>query len=117
MGRWSSSPAILLALLYRLSGDLNPLHASPQYARMAGFEKPILHGLCTYGFAGRAVLKHACEGEPKRFKSFAARFTGVVYPGDTLTTEGWQIEPGQWVVRTKTQDDCVVLSNALAEVG
>jgi acyl dehydratase len=103
------------ALLYRLSGDTNPLHASPQFAKMGNFDRPILHGLCTYGFAGRALLAHACGGDPKRFKSFAARFAGVVYPGDALTTEGWQIEPGKWVVRTKTQEDKVVLSNALAE--
>jgi acyl dehydratase len=103
------------ALLYRLSGDLNPLHASPQFAKMAGFERPILHGLCTYGFAGRAFLQHACGGDPARFASFAARFAGVVFPGDTLTTEGWQVEPGRWVVRTRTQDDRVVLSNAIAE--
>ncbi len=105
------------ALLYRLSGDLNPLHASPQFAKMAGFERPILHGLCTYGFAGRAFLHHACGGEPSRFKSFAARFSGVVFPGDTLTTEGWQVGPGSWVLRTRTQDDRIVLSNAIAEAG
>jgi acyl dehydratase len=103
------------ALLYRLCGDFNPLHASPQFAKMGGFDRPILHGLCTYGFAGRAFLLHACGGDPKKFKSFAARFAGVVYPGDTLTTEGWQIEPGKWVLRTRTQDDRVVLSNSLAE--
>ena len=105
------------ALLYRLSGDLNPLHASPQFAKMGGFDKPILHGLCTYGFAGRAVLRHACGGDPKKLKSFAARFAGVVFPGDTLTTQGWQIEPGKWVVQTKTQEGKIVLSNAIAEVG
>ena len=104
------------ALLYRLSGDLNPLHASPQFAKMGGFDRPILHGLCTYGFAGRAVLKHACGGDPKRMKSFAARFAGVVFPGDTLTTQGWQIAPGRWVVQVKTQEGKLVLSNALAEV-
>jgi acyl dehydratase len=103
------------AILYRLSGDLNPLHVSPQFAKMAGFDRPILHGLCTYGYAGRAVLAHACGGDLGRFKSFAARFSGVVFPGDTLTTEGWQVAPGRWVLRTRTQDDRVVLSNALAE--
>ncbi len=103
------------ALLYRLSGDLNPLHASPQFAKMGGFDRPILHGLCTYGHAGRAVLKHACGGDAKRWKSFAARFAGVVFPGDSLTTEGWQVEPGKWVVRTKTQDGRIVLSNSIAE--
>jgi acyl dehydratase len=103
------------ALLYRLSGDLNPLHASPSFAKMGGFDKPILHGLCTYGFAGRAFLRHACGGDPARFRSFAARFAGVVFPGDALTTEGWQVEPGRWVLRVKTQDDRIVLSNAVAE--
>jgi acyl dehydratase len=104
------------ALLYRLSGDLNPLHASPEFARRGGFDRPILHGLCTYGFAGRAFLRHACGGDATRFRSFAARFAGVVYPGDALTTEGWQVEPGRWVLRTRTQDDRIVLANALAEV-
>ena len=103
------------ALLYRLSGDLNPLHASPSFAKMGGFDRPILHGLCTYGFAGRAFLKHACGRDPKKFKSFAARFAGVVFPGDTLTTEGWQIGPATWVLRTRTQDDKIVLSNSIAE--
>jgi len=103
------------ALLYRLSGDLNPLHASPQFAKMGGFDRPILHGLCTFGHAGRAVLKHACGNDPKRMKSFAARFAGVVFPGDTLTTEGWQVEPGKWVVQTKTQEGKLVLSNSIAE--
>lgn len=103
------------ALLYRLSGDLNPLHASPQFAKMAGFERPILHGLCTYGFAGRAILKHTCGGDPARLKSFAARFSGVVYPGDSLTTQGWKVEPGRWIIQTKTQDGRVVLSNAVVE--
>jgi acyl dehydratase len=103
------------AALYRLSGDLNPLHISPQFAQMAGFDRPILHGLCTYGFAGRAFLLHACGGNPLRFKSFAARFAGVVFPGDTLTTEGWQLTPGTWTLRTRTQDDRIVLANAVAE--
>jgi acyl dehydratase len=103
------------AILYRLSGDLNPLHISPQFAKMAGFDRPILHGLCTYGYAGRAFLKHACGDDPARFRRFTARFAGVVFPGDTLTTEGWQVAPGKWVLRVKTQDDRVVLSNALAE--
>jgi acyl dehydratase len=103
------------ALLYRLSGDFNPLHASPQFAKMGGFDRPILHGLCTYGHAGRAVLKHACGGDPTKLRTFAARFAGVVFPGDTLTTEGWQVEPGKWVVQVKQQDGKVVLSNSVAE--
>jgi acyl dehydratase len=104
------------ALLYRLSGDLNPLHADPDFAKIAGFDRPILHGLCTYGHAGRAVLKFACKGDPARFKSFAARFSGTVYPGDTLITEGFKVEPGKYLIRTTTQIGTVVLSNAIATV-
>jgi acyl dehydratase len=104
------------AALYRLSGDLNPLHIAPEAARIASFDRPILHGLCTYGFAGRALVAGACGGDPARLRSFAARFSGVVFPGDTLTTSGWQVQPGHWVVQVKTQDDKVVLSHAVAEV-
>jgi acyl dehydratase len=104
------------AALYRLSGDLNPLHIAPEMAKLGGFDRPILHGLCTYGHAGRAVLRHACGGDPARFRSLSARFSGVVFPGDTLTTSGWQIEPGRYVVRVATQDDRVVLQNSVAEV-
>jgi acyl dehydratase len=104
------------ALLYRLSGDLNPLHASPSFAAMGGFPRPILHGLCTYGFAGRALLKKVCGSDPARLRSFGARFSAPVLPGDTLTTEGWKIEPTKYVLRTTTQEGKVVLSNAVAEV-
>jgi len=111
---WSEKTAPEQGLLYRLSGDLNPLHVSPQFARSAGFDRPILHGLCTYGYAGRAVLYKACGGDPKRMKSFTARFAGIVFPGDTLTTEGWQVEPGRWILRTRTQDGRTVLANSVA---
>ncbi len=104
------------ALLYRLSGDTNPLHASPQFAAMGGFDRPILHGLCTYGHAGRAILHSVCGGDPARFKSFAARFASVVFPGDTIITEGWKEKPGRYVVRASTQEGKTVLSNAIAEV-
>jgi len=103
------------AILYRLSGDLNPLHIDPQLAQAVGFGKPILHGLCTYGHAGRAILTHACGGDPSRFRSFAARFAGVVTPGDTLTTRGWQVEPGRYVVQTSAGDRAVI-TNSIAEV-
>ena len=105
------------ALLYRLSGDVNPLHADPNMAKFGGFDRPILHGLCTYGFAGRAILKSACGGDPTRLRSFGARFAGVVFPGDTLTTRGWKIGDGQYVVTVTTQEGKTVLSNAIAEVG
>jgi len=105
------------ALLYRLSGDLNPLHADPAFAKMANFDKPILHGLCSFGYAGRAVLHGAAGGDVTRLKSFGARFAGVVMPGDTLTTRGWKAEKsGEYFVTTTTQDGKVVLSNAVAEV-
>lgn len=102
------------ALIYRLSGDLNPLHADPNFAKIAGFDRPILHGLCTYGHAGRAILKGACGGDPKKFKSFQARFSGAAYPGDTLITEGWEVEKGKFVVRCTRQTGDVVLRNAVA---
>jgi acyl dehydratase len=104
------------AALYRLCGDKNPLHIDPDFAAKAGLDRPILHGLCSFGFAGRAILYSVCGGEPARFKSFSTRFMGVVYPGDTLTTEGWQVAPGKYIVQTKTQDGRVVLGNAAAEV-
>ena len=104
------------AALYRLSGDKNPLHIDPEFAKMGGFDTPILHGLCTYGHAGRAVLHSVCDGDPARFKSFGVRFTGVVFPGETLITEGWKAETGKYIIQTKAQDGRVVLGNGLAEV-
>ncbi len=82
------------ALLYRLSGDTNPLHADPEFARSAGFERPILHGLCTYGFAARMALPVVADGEPANVTGVDARFTGVVYPGETLQLELWRTQPG-----------------------
>jgi acyl dehydratase len=82
------------ALLYRLSGDRNPLHSDPWFARSAGLERPILHGLCTYGFAGRALLHEVCGGDPDRFGSMSARFTHPVFPGDTLDVDVWRTTDG-----------------------
>jgi acyl dehydratase len=98
------------ALIYRLSGALNPLHAAPDFAKLGGFDRPILHGLCTYGYAGRAVLKAYCNDDPARMKSFEVRFSGVVYPGETITTDMWQIEPGKIVLTAKTERGEAVLS-------
>jgi acyl dehydratase len=104
------------AALYRLSGDLNPLHIAPEAGLAAGFGRPILHGLCTYGFAGRAVVRHACGGDPGKLASFAARFSGVVFPGDTLVTSGWRDDGGRWAVQVAKPDGTLVLSHAVAEV-
>jgi acyl dehydratase len=104
------------AALYRLNGDKNPLHVDPEFAKLGGLEGPILHGLCTYGFAGRAILHNICGSDPARFKSFSARFVGVVFPGDTLITEGWEVDGGKYIVRTMNQDGNLVLGNGMAEL-
>ncbi len=77
------------ALLYRLSGDRNPLHSDPKFAEMAGFPKPILHGLCTYGFTGRALLNGICDGNPATFGHMGARFSSPVFPGEALQVDMW----------------------------
>jgi acyl dehydratase len=95
------------ALLYRLSGDRNPLHADPWFARQAGLDRPILHGLCTYGYTGRALLREVCGGDPATFASMDARFSAMVHPGDVIDVRIWKTESGarfqSWV------DDRMVL--------
>ena len=103
------------AALYRLNGDTNPLHVDPDFAKGGGFPRPILHGLCTYGHAVRAILFKACDGDVGRFKEFKARLSGVVYPGDTLVTEGWMEKGGRYLIQSRT-DRGVVLSHAFARV-
>jgi len=78
------------ALLYRLTGDRNPLHSDPAFAARGGFPRPILHGMCTYGFAGRVLLDRVCQGNPARFAGMEARFTRPVLPGDELTVSIWR---------------------------
>lgn len=78
------------ALLYRLNGDMNPLHADPQAAARAGFDRPILHGLATFGMAARAILARLCDGQPGRIQTLRVRFRAPVYPGDILRTEMWR---------------------------
>lgn len=90
---WATQPT--QALLYRLTGDLNPIHARPEAASAAGLERPILHGLCTYGFAARAALASLCGGDPRRFRTLEARFTKPVVPGQTLTASGYVLAPGE----------------------
>lgn len=88
------------ALIYRLSGDRNPLHSDPWFARLAGFERPILHGLCTYGVAGRALVAELGGGDASKISAVAARFTSPVFPGDTLTTSIWRLGSDRAVFRT-----------------
>ena len=104
------------AALYRLSGDKNPLHIDPGFAQKGGFDKPILHGLCSFGYAGRAILHGACGGDPDRLKSFSVRFMNVAFPGDTLITQGWQVDSGRYVIQTTNQDGKIILGNALAKI-
>jgi acyl dehydratase len=96
------------ALTYRLSGDRNPLHSDPSFAKMGGFEKPILHGLCTYGFTGRALLHTLCAGHPKRFRSMDGRFSRPVLPGDALTISMW-VDGKTCLFRTSNQKGEIVL--------
>ncbi|MGH7822435.1 MAG: MaoC/PaaZ C-terminal domain-containing protein [Candidatus Binatia bacterium] len=102
------------ALIYRLSGDMNPLHADPGFARMGGFDRPILHGLCTFGHVGRAVLRSYCDDDPAKVEDFEVRFSGVVFPGETIVTEMWEEKPGRIVVqaRTKERGESVISSAA-----
>jgi len=103
------------AQIYRLSGDYNPLHIDPDMAQMVGFPKPILHGLCTYGYACRALLKNFADNDPSKLKSLRVRFASPVIPGDTLVTEMWKEESGNVIFQTKVKGSGqVVLANALA---
>jgi acyl dehydratase len=98
------------ALLYRLSGDRNPLHADPRFAGRGGFSRPILHGLCTYGFTGRALLHALCGSDPARFGSLRGRFSRPVLPGDTLSISIW-VDGGEALFQTTTSDGTVVLDH------
>ncbi len=105
------------ALIYRLSGDYNILHSDPSHAQKVGFPRPILHGLCTFGVAGHAMLKTLCDYDTARFKGMEARFSSPVYPGETLRTEMWK--SGNVVsfrCTVPARDNIVVLNNGRAEI-
>jgi acyl dehydratase len=105
------------ALLYRLNGDRNPLHSDPEIAKFAGFEKPILHGLCSYGFTGRALLHTLCDSDVAKFKSMDARFSKPVMPGDTLTVRMWVEGKGNAIFQTVNQDGTVVIDGGQLSFG
>ncbi|MFO0689891.1 MAG: MaoC/PaaZ C-terminal domain-containing protein [Myxococcota bacterium] len=96
------------ALTYRLSGDRNPLHSDPAFAKMGGFDRPILHGLCTYGFTGRALLHTLCGSDPSRFKAMDGRFSKPVMPGDALTIQMW-VDGKTALFVTRNQNGDIVL--------
>lgn len=105
------------ALIYRLSGDTNPLHADPAVAAKAGFPKPILHGLATWGNAGRAVVQLFAGDQPARLRGIRARLTSPVYPGETLVFEGWRVTDEEVAFRVRVKErDVVVLNNGRAQV-
>ncbi|HET6356285.1 MaoC/PaaZ C-terminal domain-containing protein [Streptomyces sp.] len=104
------------ALLYRLSGDFNPLHADPEFAALAGFDRPILHGLCTYGMTLKAVVDTVLGGDVGRVRSYTTRFVGVVFPGETLRIRMWQQDSKVQVSVTAVErDDAPVLADTLVE--
>lgn len=104
------------ALIYRLSGDYNPLHADPAVAEGVGFKAPILHGLCTYGVAGHAILRNLCGYDGSRLRRFDVRFSSPVYPGETIRTEIWKEGAGRASFRCRVVErDVVVLNNGYTE--
>jgi acyl dehydratase len=105
-----------MALLYRWNADMNPLHSHPDVAAKAGFPRPILHGLATFGVAGHAILKKMCGYDPARFKAIAGRFSAPVYPGETIRTEMWRDGKIVSFRARLVERDVVVLNNGRAEI-
>ena len=104
------------ALIYRLSGDYNPLHADPAYAKRGGYDRPILHGRCTFGVVGHALLKTCCAYDPTRLVAMAGRFSAPVFPGETIRTEIWQDGETVSFRATVPARDIVVLNNGKARI-
>jgi acyl dehydratase len=104
------------ALIYRLCGDRNPLHADPRAAAAGGFKTPILQGLCTFGVAGRALIGACCDGDPARLKSLQVRFSAPVFPGETIRTEMWPEDRRVSFRARVVERDVAVLNNGLAIV-
>lgn len=105
------------ALLYRLCGDRNPLHADPKFAAMAGFDRPILHGLCTYGVVCKALVDNLLAGEVTKVASFSTRFAGVLFPGESLRVHAWQTKTGYQATATAVnRDDAPVLDETVLTI-
>lgn len=96
------------AFVYRLNGDRNPLHTDPSFAAMGGFDRPILHGLCSYGFTGRGLLQTFCGNDASRFQHIEARFASPVMPGEALTISMWELGTGEAVFTTSVGDRVVI---------
>ena len=104
------------ALIYRLSGDKNPLHADPEFAKMAGFEPPIIHGLCSYGVVCKAIVDNVLDGDTTKVVGWKARFAGVGYPGETYVISYWK-EGDKILVEAKSKErDAIIISNAAVTV-
>ncbi len=104
------------AAIYRLSGDYNPLHIDPVAAKKAGFAKPILHGLCSYGYMCRAALEELCGKDVTKFKEFNVRFSSVVFPGDTLTVKGWSTADKNLFILVAETENGVVLDQSYVKI-
>jgi len=109
------------AMLYRLSGDYNPLHADPKIATKVGFPEPILHGLCSFGVAARAILKQFAGNDTKKFKGIKVRFAAPVYPGETLVTEMWRSDTKNGITEiifqvTAKERNVIVINQAVASI-
>lgn len=101
------------AILYRLSGDKNPLHIDPNFAAMGGFPVPILHGLCTMGFLGRAVIEACLDDEPERMRSISVRFSKPVFPGETIVSQLWKVSDKEIICKARVKErDLDVITNA-----
>jgi acyl dehydratase len=104
------------ALIYRLSGDINPLHAEPAFAKTAGYPQPILHGLATFGIAGHAIVKSLCGYDPARLTAVVGRFSAPVYPGETIRTEMWRDDHVVSFRARVVERDAIALNNGRAEI-
>ena len=104
------------ALIFRLSGDSNPLHSDPNFAKMAGYPKPILHGLCSYGVACRSIVETLCEKDSKKLKKFNVRFSSPVFPGETIVTEMWKKDDEIHFQSKVKERDKVVLKNGVCKI-